>query len=61
MDYSFYGASQHPYHYLGMPANAYANTGIDPEAMCSVVSALLRPCISLWMQRPRLPPMVDPV
>ncbi|KAJ4384257.1 hypothetical protein N0V86_001104 [Didymella sp. IMI 355093] len=36
MDYSFYGASQQPYHYLGMPANAYANTGIDPEAMHSV-------------------------
>lgn len=43
MDYNFYGTSQQPYQYLGMPVNAYANTGIDPEAMRSVVSALVRP------------------
>jgi hypothetical protein len=42
MDYGFYGTSQQPYHYLGMPANAYANAGIDPEAMRSVVSASVR-------------------
>ncbi|KAF2626036.1 hypothetical protein BU25DRAFT_371336 [Macroventuria anomochaeta] len=35
MDYSFYGASQQPYHYLGMSENAYGNTGIDLEAMRS--------------------------
>jgi hypothetical protein len=45
MDYGFYGASQQPYHYLGMPANAYANTGIDPEAMRSVVSASVRAAV----------------
>ncbi|KAJ4346133.1 hypothetical protein N0V95_005686 [Ascochyta clinopodiicola] len=36
MDYSFYGASQQPYHYMGMPQNAFANTGIDPDSMRSV-------------------------
>lgn len=36
MDYSFYGAAQQPYQYMGMSANAYANNGIDPEAMRSV-------------------------
>jgi hypothetical protein len=40
MDYSFYGASQQPYHYLSMPGSAYENTGIDPETMRSVVSTL---------------------
>lgn len=40
MDYNFYGASQQPYHYMGMPTNAFANTGIDPEAMHSAVSFL---------------------
>jgi hypothetical protein len=53
MDYGFYGTSQQPYHYLGMPANAYANTGIDPEAMRSVVSASVR------LPRPRSPPKID--
>ena len=59
MDYSFYGASQQPYHYLGMPANAYANTGIDPEAMRSVVSVQSQVCGALLQQRPRTPPMGD--
>ncbi|KAJ8109505.1 hypothetical protein OPT61_g7410 [Boeremia exigua] len=36
MDYSFYGASQQPYQYLGVPISSYANGGIDPEAMRSV-------------------------
>lgn len=40
MDYSFYGATQQPYHYLGMPGNAYETTAIDPETMRSVVSTL---------------------
>ena len=39
MDYSFYGASQQPYQYMGMPTNAYATSGIDLDAMRSVVSA----------------------
>lgn len=45
MDYGFYGASQQPFHYLGMPENAYPNAGIDPEAMRSVVSALVRAAV----------------
>ncbi|KAH6619924.1 hypothetical protein C7974DRAFT_223400 [Boeremia exigua] len=36
MDFSIYGASPQPYHYMGMPVNGYANTGLDPEAMRSV-------------------------
>ncbi|KAF9698926.1 hypothetical protein EKO04_002721 [Ascochyta lentis] len=36
MDYSFYGTGQQPYHYMGMPPNAFAKTGIDPDAMHSV-------------------------
>jgi hypothetical protein len=41
MDYNFYGASQQQqaYQYMGMPTNAYATTGIDLDAMRSVVSA----------------------
>lgn len=46
MDYSFYGASQQPYQYMGMPPNAFANPGIDPEAMRSTVSALQ--CCVVW-------------
>jgi hypothetical protein len=49
MDYSFYGASQQPYQYMGMPTNAYATTGIDLDAMRSVVSAF-----ASELQRPRL-------
>ncbi|KAF3000685.1 hypothetical protein E8E13_001789 [Curvularia kusanoi] len=37
MDYSYFGASQQqPYPYMGVPANAYANPGIDLETMRSV-------------------------
>lgn len=43
MDYNFYGASQQPYQYMGIPANAYATTGIDLDAMRSVVSAFQVP------------------
>lgn len=56
MDYGYYGASQQPYQYMGMPANAYANTGVDLETMRSVVSALMRPCSSSLLPRPRSPP-----
>lgn len=61
MDYSFYGAAQQPYQYLGMPVNAYASTGLDPEAMRSVVSVLARRCSTSLLQRPRSPAMADPV
>ncbi|UPX14076.1 uncharacterized protein EKO05_0004568 [Ascochyta rabiei] len=36
MDYSFYGASQQPYQYLGMPPNTFASSGIDTDPMRSV-------------------------
>jgi hypothetical protein len=59
MDYSFYGASQQPYQYMGMPPNAFANTGIDLDAMHTVVSALSPPCSASSLQQACPPPAVD--
>jgi hypothetical protein len=40
MDHNYFGTSHQPYQYMGMPPNAFANTGIDPDSFHSIVSAL---------------------